>query len=156
VTLIEWVMVGIAAAAFGLIVWHERRTQRAIADRGRWIDEEREARIRREAYIERVHQQYLDDMREALRAERERTAPDYLGFARTLVTGSPTVQEAQSFQTLEPEVRARMDADQKAIERGINDLRQAYESSGLRVPTDDELRAEVEAIMRGEPPKVVS
>lgn len=105
--------------------------------------------------IERLHaarQQHLDDLREALRHERERTTPDLTSFARTLVMGTPEPQPAVTTYEIDPEAEATRRASEAAVQRGMSELREAYRLNGQEVD-DDTLRNEVEALFLGISPR---
>lgn len=159
ILLVAWIAVAVGVVMALVAAWHRRATER------RWrafLDGEKQWREAVHALQQEHHavvRAHLDDLREALRdareqlaKERDRIVPDPYAVARLLTTGSPVERPAESFEVVEPEVRARAALTEEAIKRGIADLRTAYEASALTVPSDEELRREVEDIMLGNSP----
>lgn len=69
-----------------------------------------------------------------------RTALERIGT--TLQTGRPEVPEAIVTHEDDAEMRVRAQVSQETIERGIAQLRRAYESANIKPPSDAELREE--------------
>lgn len=102
-----------------------------------WLGEWRARR-----WLERAH-----------RRERRVWQKQLVAVARTIATGSPDTFTPQIVPQPDAEERIHSAISAETLARGVARLTEAYEAAGLRVDPDV-IRAEAEAMLYGQVPKV--